>query len=105
MALEIADSLRAGAEPPPAPPRAPAEGGGGGVDALAALLRGAAHAARALDARRAAAERRAGAALELVGQLQAVVGSQRDRLRLDRYDAQDFEELESAMKADGLWLL
>ncbi len=30
---------------------------------------------------------------------------QRDRLRLDRYDAQDFVELHAAMKADGLWLL
>lgn len=31
--------------------------------------------------------------------------SQRDRLRLDRYDAQDFEEMVAAMKADGLWFL
>ena len=31
--------------------------------------------------------------------------AQRDRLRLDRYDAQDFEEMVTAMKADGLWLL
>ena len=31
--------------------------------------------------------------------------AQRDRLRLDRYDRQDFEELEQAMKADGLWFL
>ena len=30
---------------------------------------------------------------------------QRDRLRLDRYDEQDFVELVTAMKADGLWLL
>ena len=30
---------------------------------------------------------------------------QRDRLRLDRYDQQDFVELYAAMKADGLWLL
>jgi len=30
---------------------------------------------------------------------------QRDRLRLDRYDEQDFVELYAAMKADGLWLL
>ena len=30
---------------------------------------------------------------------------QRDRLRLDRYDKQDFDELVAAMKADGLWLL
>ena len=31
--------------------------------------------------------------------------AQRDRLRLDRYDEQDFVELYAAMKADGLWLL
>jgi len=30
---------------------------------------------------------------------------QRDRLRLDRYDAQDFEELVAAMKMNGLWYL
>jgi len=31
--------------------------------------------------------------------------SQRDRLRLDRYDAQDFTELVAAMKESGLWFL
>ena len=31
--------------------------------------------------------------------------TQRDRLRLDRYDEQDFTELVAAMKADGLWVL
>ena len=31
--------------------------------------------------------------------------SQRDRLRLDRYDEQDFTELETAMRADKLWFL
>jgi hypothetical protein len=31
--------------------------------------------------------------------------AQRDRLRLDRYDAQDFDEIVQAMKADGLWFL
>ena len=31
--------------------------------------------------------------------------AQRDRLNLDRYDAQDFAELTAAMKADGLWFL
>lgn len=31
--------------------------------------------------------------------------AQRDRLRLDRYDEQDFSELVGAMKADGLWFL
>ena len=30
---------------------------------------------------------------------------QRDRLRLNRYDMQDFDEIVAAMKADGLWLL
>lgn len=30
---------------------------------------------------------------------------QRDRLNLNRYDALDFVELETQMKADGLWLL
>lgn len=30
--------------------------------------------------------------------------AQRDRLRLDRYDAQDFAEIVSAMKAEGLWV-
>jgi len=31
--------------------------------------------------------------------------SQRDRLRLDRYDQQDFEELVASMKANKLWML
>lgn len=31
--------------------------------------------------------------------------AQRDRLRLDRYDEQDFVELEKAMRADRLWFL
>lgn len=30
--------------------------------------------------------------------------SQRDRLRLDRYDSQDFEELKAAMVSDRLWI-
>ena len=30
---------------------------------------------------------------------------QRDRLRLDRYDEQDFTEIVTAMKADALWFL
>lgn len=31
--------------------------------------------------------------------------AQRDRLKLDRYDKQDFDELRVAMQADGLWFL
>ena len=31
--------------------------------------------------------------------------TQRDRLRLDRYDEQDFTELVAAMRADGIWFL
>ena len=31
--------------------------------------------------------------------------AQRDRLRLDRYDAQDFDEMVAAMKAQQLWFL
>ena len=30
---------------------------------------------------------------------------QRDRLKLDRYDEQDFVEVTTAMKRDGLWFL
>ena len=32
-------------------------------------------------------------------------GAMLDRLRLDRYDAQDFTELVGAMRLDGLWFL
>jgi len=45
-------------------------------------------------------QKRSGAAIE-----RAAKPAQRDRLRLDRYDEQDFVELVSAMKENGLWFL
>jgi len=37
--------------------------------------------------------------------MRSIKPAQRDRLNLDRYDAQDFDEITAAMKSDGLWFL